>query len=189
MEALDERIGNWASVRALQDALRNVGAAVATLFAQLPDANGGLVDAATARVCLAELATFRRSLKRATVRLVNATTGATVYDYIAAYEGQFLWSRDGDVGFDANGIYIRDRETRKVRFQARRVIATPAAEGCTLRDVVTGISARCGWKHDAETAYEVVEHVETAADHTRTLSALEHVFRAAIEHDTCVMWC
>jgi hypothetical protein len=189
MKVVDERVANWAGVRTLQDALRTVGPPVATLLEHIPDANGGAVPAATAQVCLDELDAFRRLFKRVTIRLVNAKTGEAVYDYVAAYDGVFLWSQDGDVGFDATGIYVMDRKPRRIRFQARRAVAIPVENGCELRDLASGATTRCAWSHTAETSYEVIEHVETAADHDHKLTVLETLFRAAALHDTCVVWC
>jgi hypothetical protein len=163
MKVVDERVANWAGVRTLQDALRTVGAPVATLLEHIPDANGGAVPAATAQVCLDELDAFRRLFKRVTIRLVDATT--------------------------ANVLYVMDRKPRRIRFQARRVVALPVENGCELRDLASGAKTRCAWSQAAETPYEVIEHVETAADHEHKLTVLEILFRAAALHDTCVVWC
>ena len=189
MEAISERVGNWASIRTLQDALGFVGEPVAQLLAVIPNTNGGSTDVATCRICLDELAAFRRLFKRITPSLVNATTGERVYDYVAAYDGLFLWSKTGDVGFDANGLYIAERTPRRIVFQARRVRAVPDGDGSVLHDVETAASRRCAWSQHVETSYEVVEHVETSADHAHKLDTLEKLFRAATEHDTCVVWC
>lgn len=189
MQALSERVANWAGMRTLRDALEDVGQPVATLCGALPDSNAGLVDTRECAACLREVTVFRTLFKRITPHLVNASTGTLVYDFVAAYDGAFMWSRNGNVGFDGKGLFVTEPKTGTVVFRAKRVRAVPAEGGCELHDLDGNASILCGWSHEVETPYEVIEHVETAGDHEGKLAVLARLFAAAIDHDTCVVWC
>jgi hypothetical protein len=187
MELVSERVGNWASVRTLQAALREVGAPAAALLAAIPNANGGALKAADIPACLDAIDAFRRLYKWPVPRLVDADTGELVYTYVAAYEGQFVFSKEGSVGFDHEGLFVRAGEVET--FRAYRVRATPAERGSVLEDLDDGGTTWCAWAHAAERRYEVLAHVETAEDHAWKLDILERLFRAALGEGTRVVWC
>jgi hypothetical protein len=187
MQLLSERVGNWASVRTLQAALGVVGAPARALLAAIPDANGGALEAADIPACLEALDAFRRLYKWLLPRLVDGDTGALVYTYVEAYRGEFVWSNTGNVGFDHEGLFVRDGEVE--RFRAHRVLAKPAEGGSVLEDLDDGATTRCAWSHESERRYEVVPYVETAQEYAWQLDVLERLFRAALDEGTRVVWC
>ncbi|GEM_PF-1283361 len=113
-----ERISNWAGYRYFQQALEDIGwLHFPTLETELPEANAGQTDPAQAALILKELATFRKLAKdRELPFLVNTTTNEVVYNYVEAYQGVFLWSKEYWLGVDHKGFFIAkspDRERRK----------------------------------------------------------------------------
>jgi hypothetical protein len=110
MELVSEYISNWGGYRAFQQALEVAGwEHFSTLKVELPEANGGLTATSAASKMLKELRYFaeQTDLGSRTV-LVDTGSGEELQQYIAAYEGVFIWGASGvEIGIDERGFFIR----------------------------------------------------------------------------------
>jgi hypothetical protein len=221
MEVASVRVSNWSGYRAFQQALERAGgrARFPTLYAELPEVNGGTTDAGAAAQALAELATFRAQPDVGhSWFLVSTDTGETMYEYIAAYDGKFILDgRTGmDIGVDPRGLFVVERgdEGREL-FRARRVAQRWSDEGVSqagaveLTNLDTGERFRCATligrvvaarskgekalEEEPTPAYPERMHVEQRAivptQFAYAVSALEQVFGAAVATGNPVRWC
>lgn len=160
MEAADEWIGNWSGYRSFQAALGEAGwEHFPVLRRQLPATNGGQTPAEEARRMLGELELFSGwgSFGERHV-LLDADTGESIAESIAAYEGVFVMSGfDGlEIGLDERGCFVRRRrghaESREEVFRSTDFTQelleperTEAHEHGRVRfvDRVTGVALEC----------------------------------------------
>ena len=120
---ISERISNWVGLRSFQQALDKLGIHhFPVLGSQLPSVNGGSLGVEGARQALTELETFESmSGTLSNVYLINADKDIVMYDYIEVYAGQFVFANPYSMGFNDNGLYITESESRKILFQGKRV--------------------------------------------------------------------
>jgi hypothetical protein len=109
-----EALANWPGYRLFQEALASVGwDRFPVLHRELPEANGGKMDAGKAALVLDELADFRDvGFIGSNFCLVDSSGGEEIREHVASYQGIFILDgRSGlNVGFDGNGLFIRDRD-------------------------------------------------------------------------------
>lgn len=115
-------VGSWPAVRAFQQAMEQIGVEhFPVLHNAIPDGNFGKLKVEQAAAALAELKLFEaRITAYVNVFLVDATSGETLYDYIAVYNGEFAWNyaRKSVTGFDPAGFFIRDRDSGRELFRS-----------------------------------------------------------------------
>jgi hypothetical protein len=125
MEFASEHVGNWTAYRLFQEALERVGwENFAILRAELPNANGGLMSAKSAKAALAELARFRQlSTTGQNAALIDSGTGQVIFQHVGAYEGVFIL--DGHVGIDIGvgefEFFIRKHDSGIDLFRATHI--------------------------------------------------------------------
>jgi hypothetical protein len=195
MEAASERISNWAGVRALQSALAELGwERFPVLREHIPDANGGSVSPDASAAALDELARFTELVAASkNAFLVDADTGAEIFDYIPQYEGLFLFdSASGDIGFDPRGIFVRLRDPKREIFRAmhveqRAIAGDPKHVRLVCLDTQRESPPVC--RVHGAARLRVVTRARGAADFDFILRALRVVFRASVATGNPVRWC
>ncbi|MCU0514274.1 MAG: hypothetical protein MUE40_17095 [Anaerolineae bacterium] len=209
MMVVFERISNWSGYRAFQEALGRMGwRHFPTLERELPALNGGQMPTAAAVRVLAELGLFRRRIgQQHNLFLVNSDSGDVVYEYIAVYDGVFMWSGDEKLnfGFNAGGFFIAAQHPQsavrngRVLFQAlrleQRLLSAPGeplrveyfnadTEERFLCHSLTG-----GTIDDYPALLHVEERPLTPEDFEYILLPLQKVCEAAIATGNPVVWC
>ncbi len=117
MDFVCERISNWAGYRTFQEALAEISwQRFPVLQEQLPNSNCGMTPAIASAEALRELDAFiavgEIGMKSV---LVNTATGEGLYEYIAAYEGVFIFSSCGiNVGVSEYEFFAIDASGRDV---------------------------------------------------------------------------
>jgi hypothetical protein len=127
LDQASEHLANWSGYRLFQEALGSVGwDRFPVLHRELPEANGGRMDARSAALALEELADFRAiGFLGSNFWLVDTATGEGFMEYVESYQGIFILSGSTglDVGFDGDGLFIRDRKGSE-HFRAMRLRQT-----------------------------------------------------------------
>lgn len=194
------RVGNWWSYRSFQQLLDTVGwTYFPTLYARLPNSNDGACPAWASVRCLQELERLKTLELGSGVYLVNTATGEELYRFVDVYQGIFGWSGNLCLGFDRNGLFIREGE--RELFRALRLEQRISGEGDTLRVkyVNADTEARfvCAFpvqmgileKHpDYPRLLHVAERRVTLEDYRYTFDALVEVFTASVETGNPVIW-
>jgi hypothetical protein len=152
------RVANWSGYRAFQQALGQVGwERFPTLHGELPNFNDGTTSPAAAARALEELAAFRDADLGRNCFLVDDDTNDELHEYIAAYQGVFVWDGHSglNVGIDPRGLFIVEARIQPPRevFRAMRLeqhLLDPAREAAggghgpvELVDVDTGRRLEC----------------------------------------------
>ena len=110
MEYGDEHIANWSGYRAFQEALKKADwQNFPTLHAELPEGNGGVMSAVAAAQALQELEYFKNQADLGSnTFLIETATGETLHEYIASYDGLFIYAGSTGLhfGFDQQGFFI-----------------------------------------------------------------------------------
>jgi hypothetical protein len=204
MEIASVRVSNWCGYRHFQQALRNAGRdRFPVLCGELPDGNGGHMQAGSARRALAELDAFTASAYLgADTWLVDAETDERLIESIEAYEGVFVL--DGTTGrragVDPRGFFVRDVtvEPHREEFRAVRFTQEQAGEGrVRFRDLDSGTEVTVPLagpvRADGEGWYPRHLRVDTvlarADDFSHIVEALREVFRASVGTGNPVSWC
>jgi len=121
-----ERISNWAGYRLFQEALETVGwENFPVLVKELPSGNGGKTSPSEATRALKELEFFRNlEVVARNTALVDVRTGYVRFEYVAAYEGVFIYGDRSASGAEAGigefEFFVRDKETKTDLFRAAR---------------------------------------------------------------------
>ncbi len=124
MEAVTQHISNWGGYRLFQEALEGLGwDHFPTLQRVFPEVNGGMAGPEDSRHCLAELTRFEELYRGDSVVLMDADTGDELQSYVGSYGGVFVLNgRTGvDIGFDKDGLFLAERDAKRVLFRAKRV--------------------------------------------------------------------
>lgn len=213
MRLVQERIGNVAGMGQLRAALRDAGSErFAVLLREIPRANGGRTDAATAALALAELDRFDQAGQIGELTaLVDSSTGTVLRERVADSDGIFYWggSTGIDVGLSETNLFVRGRTTGETLFQARRLRQSgldgrpPRAEAKAVlwEDLDTGRRFESGFvlTHDeypadgsvlrrCVTAAHVEKRPRLATDFAFMTAALRKVFTASVESGNPVRW-
>jgi hypothetical protein len=212
-----KRISNWFGVRAFQEALESAGVSnFPTLSEQLPNANGGEVSSELAARILVELDYFRHHADLGQdTWLVDSETGKEIFNYIAAYNGIFMWS-EYRCGVDPEGFFIaqpdpNDRTQlgnemfRSMRFEQRVLAWKDDGTEAKVEFFDAASERRFVWNQVAVTCAErqedgklnstpirlghVITRRKTAEDFNYILTPLETVCRASIETGNPIVWC
>jgi hypothetical protein len=206
MHFCSEHVGNWSSVRELQQAVCDKEVSYPSLASIFPYANGGQVSVETARLCLKELELFCHNIaKQAGLFLVNAKTDRVIYSYIESYGGIFFM--DGitgiDVGFDYNGLFVIERKSGKEHFRSLRFLqeALPdeykvsnggkkhTIHPSMLTDTASGNKFKVDFTLDNEkhSEFQIVSRSLTADDFY-SIEPLKKLFSASIETGNSIYW-
>lgn len=205
-------VSNWSGYRTFQQALGQVGwQHFPTLKAELPNANGGLMSAISAVKALQELNYFKHHADLVTnIFLVNSETGTEIHNYVAAYEGIFIW--DGkcriNLGVDEQGFFIMSmsdppRELfRSLRFEQRLLesqLTAPYLQGrAEYQGKVEYVDFESGQSFVCNSAigdfqYPRYMHIEQrrldASNFSYIINPLTEIFQAALETGNPVRWC
>src|SRR5579885_575811 len=124
MNFVSEHISNWTGYRQFQEALGEVGwQHFPVLKEQLPNANGGLTPSTASIRALSELSIFTAvsEIGIKTV-LVDTESGEGLHEYVAAYEGFFIFSgrRGINVGLSEFDFFAVDATSGEELFRATR---------------------------------------------------------------------
>lgn len=203
MRLVWQRISNWAGVRHLQAALRDLGDdAFPHLLAAIPNTNGGRTEPGESRLCIEELARFEQlaPFGRRT-NLVDATSGALIQGYIADYGGVFAWlGREGlEFGVDPAGFFITDSEGTEF-FRAREFDQLPhEAAAYTFLDLESGTTfvspkgvsylGPDGLRDIYPKRLKVVSVYDSPDNYKHEIDALRKVFEASVASGRPVVWC
>jgi hypothetical protein len=217
MMIANEYLANWTGYRAFQQALGYAGwERFPTLQAELPQANGGLVQVSLAPRILEELARFRSlgSIGQDTF-LIDSATGEILHRRIAAYDGIFFYGgRDGiEAGIGESSFFVRNRESgtcvfRSAHFRQTRLNLSGGSDLVEITDLELGDTYRgrasvdrvAPWP-DGRTQDDsgrvnfvlvpevrVVRRDVVAADFAYIVDALRRLFEASIETGNPVHW-
>ncbi|WP_433657847.1 hypothetical protein ACQPW1_39160 [Nocardia sp. CA-128927] len=202
MESASERIANWSGYRLFQSALDAVGAAdFPTLSAELPNANGGLLQPTSAAAALIEVAAFRAQTVVSTETvLVDAATGETLITGVPAYNGIFIWDGRTKHNFavDAAGLAIIDTARESEIFRALNFTQQRSWRGgYRFTDLDTGRATRVP-VHDPINPNNSPKYPHRMRVDTRPVGAdrfdyiiepLTKVLQAAVDTGNPVVWC
>jgi hypothetical protein len=202
MRYVDERVSNWGGYRMFQDALRHAGPShFPTLFAELPESNGGQMSAEAAGRALGELDFFiHQAALGDDVVLVDEATGAVVMEYIAAYDGVMMLGPGYRAGVDPEGFFVLDPNTdppltlfRSTRF-GQRVVDEDRVEFADRAlaerpPVLVAMPPVRGWDHQPEPSELRVEvRPRTAWAFGYILEPLNRLCQAAVTTGNPVVW-
>ena len=150
MNFASEHISNWTGYRQFQEALGEVGwQHFPVLKEQLPNANGGLTPSSASTKALLELEIFTAASEIGikTV-LVDAASGDGLHEYVAAYDGVFIFagSRGINVGLREFEFFAVEttsgedvfRATRFRQFNKSGEKVTGDSDGLVWEDLETG---------------------------------------------------
>jgi hypothetical protein len=191
MQAASERISNWAGYRVLQEAMGRIGwERFPSLKQGLPEGNGGAMFPIEARKALGELDTFEREVAgMEEALLIDSDSGERVYDYVASYQGIFVWagSRGVEIGFDPDGVFLRrpERDGGEELFRAMRVEVTE--DEFVDRDTGRRVACPAAW--GAGRRFHVDVRPMAADRFDYVVAPLRRVFRAAVATGNPVIWC
>jgi hypothetical protein len=191
----EEGISNWPGYRMFQQALGEAGwERFPTLRAYLPERNGGILPAQAAPAALAELEAFKQAYRGTALALVEVETGRTIRTHIAAYEGVFIFGTEHEIGFDAQGLFVRasqkrHRECFRSRFFEQRHAFGP--EEAVLTDLATG--RRCAVSlgmigSTSPATFRIEEQAQAAGAFAYILEPLARILQAAVETRNPVRW-
>jgi hypothetical protein len=192
-----ERVSNWAGYRRFQQALRQAGwSHFPTLYAELPNNNGGRMSAAAAASALEELEHFTgHAALGSEVILVDEATGAVVMRYIAAYEGVTMLGPGYRAGVDPDGFFVREPDTdppvtlfSSMRFRQRIVDAQRVEFGDGRGAVQVAMPPVHGAGDEPPEQFRVETRTRTAADFAYVVEPLRTLCRAAVETGNPVVW-
>jgi len=161
----NERVGNWSTVRQLQQTVLEKADRFPHLAAIWPSGNDGQIDSKLAKLVLKELEIFCGQVsEQSGLFLADVNKGVDTYSYIESYDGVFFF--DGktgmNTGFDCNGLFVIDRETGEEYFRSMHFVQeelpdelskSPDGDSYTIQpslltDIATGHSCRINMKHD-----------------------------------------
>ena len=199
MHQASEHIGNWASVRAFQHALRTANRdGFATLLRELPDSNGGLTFPDAARLCLDELDRFERTdtFGQQAV-LTDAWTGAAVAERIEDYLGWFMScsSSGQEFSVEADGSLCIRNVRQGTFFRSKEFAQRRAEDGSfiyTDLESAERYGCPCGIADHQTSEYppliKGIVRPNGASSHAYTTAALKRVFAASVEVNHPVSW-
>jgi hypothetical protein len=201
-------VANWKGYRAFLDALECLGwEHFPILQAELPGRNDSLTPPNAARRALRELDYFRQHADAATKAfLVDSERGLDVGTSSSILGGALtLDNRTGfDIGFDANGFFVRDRwELNRILFRARRVeqrLIQPETLKVEYVDLDTGRTFACstpfgkvvtgddGLQRMHLQQMHIEQRPVSAAYFDYIYEPLTEIFQASLATDNPVRW-
>jgi len=206
MKYCDEHIGNWSSVRELQQAVIKCADTFTVLPSIFPSCNGGCVEPEIAEKALQELDMFCQNLEKQNgLYLIDAKSGDKIYAYIAGYKGVFAFSGDIGTGFDHNGLFVHNEKTGEEYFRSMHVTqellepeerVSVNGESYTsypslLMDIASGKTYRnyftIGGEKSGYTELKVIMRPLLEADFY-SIEPLRKVLRASVETKNPVCW-
>ena len=155
MRYADVYVSNWGGYRLFQQALGQAGwEHFPTLQAQLPNRDSGSSPASAAAAALEELRYFIEVADLGSnIFLIDSDTGDVLHEYMAAYQGVFLFqvrhTPGLEAGVDHRGFFIREREgLRREHFRSQRFLQNVISEDGPERsaeyvDLESGRQYRC----------------------------------------------
>jgi hypothetical protein len=214
MRLADERISNWAGYRTFQGALARLGwNNFPALERELPNSNQGHTPPAASQECLRELQVFASLLPRLEVTVLeDAASGAALREYVPAYGGAFLFTKDWTIGFDTRGFFVRAYGAAEDNFRAMQFEQVPLRGdgglpiGALYRNLITGAQAigpliasgrgvplsgegRDGGRSYHPQVLRVSQRPASAEQYGSVVRSLEIVFRASVKTGNPVYWC
>lgn len=217
-ELASEVIANAGLMAMFRDEVWSLGG-LPVLAARLPTANGGCIPRAEVPGALLELDGFRaRAAGRPLTRLIDSRSGAVLHDGPLPDEGVWSFQRDHELGFDADGFFVREdvawirtggaHERQFVeRFRAKRVdqVMNGPAMGDSQSVTFTDRESRRSYVSPAPMSAPTVDpdgsvrwqipaafHVETiprAADwFDEVIDPLRRILVVAKDHSSSVNW-
>lgn len=143
MRAVSLWIGNASAMAELRSAIVAIGSAeVPTLSQVLPVINGGMVEVERAAAVLRDIARFQELAPGVPcTALIDVRGGAPIFLAFPGESTPFMWTPDGNMGFDADGLYVERGGTEL--FRAKQVrLHRSSAQRCELEDVIGGALLR-----------------------------------------------